>query len=123
MLFGQKIKELRKAKNLSQRELADRVEKRLLKEGKRGFDFTYLSKIENGRMDPPSQQAIIHLAEELDADTDELLALAEKAPSDLGETLKKSESARKFYRSAIDLGLTEEQWEELLKKIQEGKKE
>ena len=48
--FGQTLKELRKAKQLSQRDLAAKVAKRLRDEDRRGFDFTYLSKIENDRM-------------------------------------------------------------------------
>jgi len=117
--FSERIKELRKQKHLSQRELAERVERRLLKEGKRGFDFTYLSKIENGVLPPPSVQAIIHLAKELDADSDDLLALAEKIPPDVGKTLKENVSARMFYRSAMDLGLGEADWRELLEKLRE----
>src|SRR5438309_10499263 len=41
--FGQRIRELRKAKNLTQRELAERVASRLRKEDRRGFDVTYLT--------------------------------------------------------------------------------
>src|SRR5213594_2416665 len=65
--FGQRIRELRKAKNLTQRELAERVAARLKEEDRRGFDFTYLSKIENDKMPPPSTIAIMQLAKELDA--------------------------------------------------------
>jgi hypothetical protein len=50
----------------------------------------------------------------LDADCDELLALAGKAPSDVGEMLEKSHGARTFFRSAIDHGLSEDDWQELL---------
>ena len=121
MTFGEKIKELRKKRNLSQRELAERVEKRLLNEGKRGFDFTYLSKIENGVLPPPSVQAIMQLAEELEADSDELLALAGKISPDVGKTLQESTSARMFYRSAMEVGLGEEDWKNLLEQIKEKK--
>ena len=60
--FGQRIRELRKAKNLTQRELAERVASRLKEEDRRGFDVTYLSKIENDKMPPPSTIAIMQLA-------------------------------------------------------------
>lgn len=108
--FGQRIRELRKAKNLTQRELAERVASRLKEGDGRGFDVTYLSKIENDKLSPPSTMAIMQLAKELDADSDELLALAGKAPLDLGQTLKESEAARLFYRSAQNLNLSDDDW-------------
>jgi transcriptional regulator with XRE-family HTH domain len=108
--FGQHIRALRKAKNLTQRELAERVASRLREEDRRGFDVTYLSKIENGKLRPPSTMAIMQLAKELDTDSDELLALAGKAPIDLGQTLKESEAARLFYRSTQNLNLSEDDW-------------
>ena len=111
--FGQRIRELRKAKNLTQRELAERVAARLKEEDRRGFDVTYLSKIENDKIPPPSTIAIMQLAKELDTHSDELLALAGKAPMDLGQTLKESEAARLFYRSAQELNLNEDDWKEM----------
>ena len=114
MTFGERIRELRKASRLTQRQLAGRVAKRLKDKDRRGFDFTYLSKIENDRMDPPSVPAIMDLATELDADSDELLALAGKAPPDLGEKLKESKAARQFYRSALNMKLSEDEWQEIL---------
>ena len=111
--FGQRIRELRKAKNLTQRELAERVASRLREENRRGFDVTYLSKIENDKMPPPSTRAIMQLAKELDAHSDELLALAGKAPLDLGQALKESKGARLFYRSAKNLNLSEDEWQEM----------
>lgn len=110
--FGQRLRELRKAKNLSQRDLAERV----------GLDFTYLSKIENEKMRPPSAEAIEKLAKELGANSDELLALAGKVPQDLGETLKTSKGARMFYRSAKDMNLSEEDWKKLLQELKRRKK-
>lgn len=73
MKFAEKLRELRQAKNFSQRALASKV----------GVDFTYLSKIENEKLDfaqYPSEDLILKLAEALDADADELLLLAEKIP-------------------------------------------
>ena len=95
---------------------------RLREEDLRGFDFTYLSKIENDRLPPPSAAAIVALAEELDANADELLALAEKAPADLGEAMKKSEGARTFFRSAVNENLSEEEWNRLLDTLKRMKK-
>jgi len=51
-----------------------------------GLNFTYRSKIENGRLDfagYPSEGTILMLAEVLGADPDELLLLAEKTPESI----------------------------------------
>jgi HTH-type transcriptional regulator, competence development regulator len=88
MAFGERVRELRKAQGMSQRELADRA----------GIDFTYLSKIENGHMEPPSEQVIRRVAEELDADADELIVLADKFPSDLAQELKTPERVKALRR-------------------------
>jgi HTH-type transcriptional regulator, competence development regulator len=73
MKFGQRIRDLRRAKNLGQRALAKKI----------GISFTYVSKIENHQLDfgeYPSNELIRRLAKALDADEDELLLLAEKIP-------------------------------------------
>ncbi len=80
--FGTKLKELRKLAGLSQRQLADRI----------GVNFSYLSKIESGKMPPPSEQIIMRLAEVLDTEKDELLTLAGKIPSDIAQLLKSREA-------------------------------
>ncbi len=119
--FGERLRLLRQLKNLSQRELAERVAARLKEEDGRGFDFTYLSKIENDRLPPPSTAAIIQLAAELGVDSDELLALAGKAHPDVADAIKKSAGARAFFRSAKDMNLTEQQWQELLQQLSQKK--
>src|ERR1700683_3809256 len=71
--FGQKVRELRQGKGLSLRELAPKV----------GVGFTYLSKVENGRLDfgdYPGETLIRRLAKTFNADADELLLLAGKVP-------------------------------------------
>jgi transcriptional regulator with XRE-family HTH domain len=73
MTFGSRIRELRKAKNLTLRDVAKKVK----------VTFTYLSKIENQKLsfgEFPSDELIVRLARALDADSDELLILAEKIP-------------------------------------------
>lgn len=115
--FGQKIRELRKAMNLTQRELADKVASRLRAEDRRGFDFTYLSKIENDKTPPPSIAVILQLAHVLRADKHELISLAGKVSPELGKTLKESEGARTFYRSALNADLTEDDWTKLLQAL------
>jgi transcriptional regulator with XRE-family HTH domain len=71
--FGQRVREFRTAKNLSLRGLAPIV----------GVGFTYLSKVENGKLDfgdYPSEALIRKLAAALDADLDELFLLAKIVP-------------------------------------------
>ncbi len=73
MRFGDRVRELRTAMGLSQRALGERV----------GVSFTYISKVENGKLDfgdYPSEDLIRRLAAALDADEEELLLLAEKIP-------------------------------------------
>jgi len=73
MGFGERVRELRRAKSLSQRALGERV----------GVSFTYVSKIENERLDfaaYPSEALIRKLSKALKADEDELMLLAEKIP-------------------------------------------
>ena len=90
MRFGEKIRELRKAKLLGQRALADMV----------GVSFTYVSKVENEKLDfgdYPSEDLIRRLAEALDADADELLLLAKKIPEEIkSRVLERPDAFRKI---------------------------
>ena len=61
----------------SLRQVAERV----------GFQPAYLSKIERDLEAPPSEEKIIRLAGELEADPDVLLAMAGKVSSDLREAI------------------------------------
>ena len=73
MTFGDKVRAARKAKQLDLRSLAVTV----------GVHYTYLSKIENGKLDfgdAPGESLILKLAEALDADADELMLLAHRIP-------------------------------------------
>ena len=119
--FGRRIRSLRQERNLTQRELADRVAARLKGDEGRGFDVTYLSKIENDRLGAPSVPVVIQLAAILATNCDELLALAGRTPPDIGKTLVNSPGARAFFRSATDLALTEDDWAKLLQRIQRQK--
>ena len=76
--FGQflrKCRQKRRAEDprFSVRQLAARV----------GVEPSYLSKIERGQQQPPSEQTIAALARELDEDPDVLLALAGKVSGEL----------------------------------------
>ena len=71
--FGERVRELRHAKEWSLRDLAEKV----------GVGFTYLSRVENERLnfgDYPSDALIHRLADALEADEDELVILAKRVP-------------------------------------------
>lgn len=112
MEFPERLRFLRKEAQLSQRELAGRI----------GVDFTYLSKIENGRVDPPSQTVLKNVAKELAAVlgqdetdlADELVILAGKVPSDLAETIGRDPRAVRFLRSIENDVRSQQEWQRLI---------
>src|SRR4051794_30900689 len=90
MRFGQRLRELRKAKGYTLRDLAAKV----------GVGFTYLSRVENERLqygDYPSDDLIGRLAKTLDADAEELLFLANRIPDRMKRRiLERSDAFRKL---------------------------
>ncbi|MGB3692866.1 MAG: helix-turn-helix transcriptional regulator [Spirulinaceae cyanobacterium] len=82
--FGQIIRQARKDKGYSQRDLAKLVK----------LDFTYLSKLENNRADyPPKEEVIRSLAGQLDLDAEELIYLAGRVPHGEEDFLKENYKA------------------------------
>lgn len=78
MTFGDRVRELRQKKGWTLRDLGEKV----------GVGFTYLSRVENERLnygDYPSDALIHRLADALDGDECELLILAKRVP----ESVKK----------------------------------
>ena len=74
LTFGQTIRQLRRERRLTQRDLAERAQALGLK-----ADFTYISKIENDRLEVlPSEALIRGLARILETDAEALLELAGK---------------------------------------------
>jgi PAS domain S-box-containing protein len=76
MTFGQRLRELRIARGITQRELAEKT----------GISFAYVSKLETDTMQPPRENIILALSSVLgvnDADMDDLFGLAKKMPPDL----------------------------------------
>lgn len=108
MKFGERVRELRKDKNLSQRDLAAKV----------GVTFTYISKIENERLDfgdYPSEELIAKLAKALRADRDELLILAKKVPEQIRKrVMQRPDAFRRIAR------LNDYQLDRLLECISDG---
>jgi HTH-type transcriptional regulator, competence development regulator len=90
MRFGPRIRELRKAKSLSLRALANSV----------GVSFTYISKIENEKLDfgdYPGDDLIRKLAAALSVNTDELLILAKKVPEGIKKrVIERPDAFRRF---------------------------
>jgi len=105
--FGQALREFRRTKNVSQRELAERIE----------VDFSYISKIENDRLPPPAADTIVKICEVLEIPPEQLLVLAGKVPTKVKETIGSSEAAIHFIRDAQELKLTEDEWQKLNKQL------
>ena len=112
MDFPERLRSLRREAQLRQRDLAERI----------GVNFTYLSKIENGRVEPPSESVLKGIARELAGElnrdetelADELISLAGKIPSDLAETLSRNPRAVQFLRSLGDDVRSPTEWRKLM---------
>ncbi len=82
---------------------------------------TYLSKIERDEFPPPAEDKVIAIAEILDLDVDELLALAGKVSSDLTQIIKEHpREMASFLRSTR--GMSEDEMAKALKLITENMK-
>ena len=106
--FGQLLKELRFEARLTQKEVAAAAY----------IDVTYLSKLENDRLEPPAEGTILNLAGALDTDPDNLLLAARKVPKDVREIITSSRHVPAFLRAARDL--TDKQWAVLFEMVLMG---
>lgn len=94
MTFGEEMKALRKAKRITQRDLAERV----------GVDFTYISKMENGKLvNAPSEDTIRKIAQILDTDEESFVVSARKVPKNIQETIVTDDFVLDFLRVAPQL--------------------
>ncbi len=92
--FGLTLKNLRKERRITQRDLAEKV----------GVDFTYISKMENGKLEnSPSVDTIIKIAQALNTNEDELILLAKKIPKTIRETIVDDDLAAAFLRKVPQL--------------------
>ncbi len=107
--FGQTLRELRRAKGVSQRDLAEKV----------GVDFSYISKVENNRLPPPSADTIVKICEALSVPPDDLLAATGKMPTPVKEMLSTSPAALQFMREAHAMELNDEEWEKLTDQLKQ----
>lgn len=110
--FGEKLKELRKAKKISQRELADKV----------GVDFSYISKVENDRIPPPAADTVVKISEILEVESNILLALTGKIPSNTKKMLSSSVEAQNFIKNAQEMSLTEDEWNKMTRGLKRLRK-
>jgi HTH-type transcriptional regulator, competence development regulator len=91
--FGRRIQQLRRDQGLTQRQVAAEL----------GIDFTYLSKLENDRGEPPGEETVRKLAAILHTDSEELLALAGKIPSELRLRAQQDIEFARFLRRLPDI--------------------
>lgn len=109
--FGELLRSLRKQNKITQRQLAALV----------GIDFTYISKIESGTMDPPAEDKIIRMAEVLHVEPEELILAAKKVPTSFQKLITENSDVPVFLRKASEL--SPEQWNKIKKILQEEKDE
>lgn len=101
--FGKRLRQLRLEKGLTLRSLAEAS----------GVDFTYLSKIENGKLGySPSADTIRAFARALSCDSLELLRLADKVPPEL-ESVTRNAHSRRFFERAEQVASPDD-WKALL---------
>jgi len=106
--FGEVIKDARKEKRITQRDLAKMI----------SVDFTYISKIETGALEPPSESVIGKIAKILELDPNELFILAKKVPTEFKNSIiEEDTTANVFFRKYQYL--TEEQKERIKHIIEE----
>jgi transcriptional regulator with XRE-family HTH domain len=104
MTFGQYVRTRRKEQHISQRDLAERV----------GINFTYLSKIETGDTDPPSEEVIWKIARVLEADGWDLLNRAGKIPKAIRAILEDNPLAVELLRLLSSRRLSEAVYRQLI---------
>jgi len=111
-IFGQMLREKRLDKGYSLRKFAEKV----------GVSPTYLSQVEQGKVEkPPTSERVKKMAELLGENTDEWIGLAGRVPEDLSKIIQQQPTELpKLLREAN--GLSAEQLRQLrehLRKIKE----
>src|SRR5512132_3118846 len=109
--FGAFIRREREGKEIGLREMAKMI----------GVSPTYLSKVKRDEFPPPAEDRVKKIAEILDLDADELLALADRVSSDLSDIIKQQpREIAALLRTTK--GLTAEDLVRLARKVQQAKK-
>lgn len=107
--FGQTLKEIRRRRGISQRDIAEKV----------NVDFSYISKIENDRLPPPAADTIVKICDALDVPPDELLAMTGKMPTPIKEIISENPAALQFLRQAQAMTLTDNEWGRLTQQLKQ----
>lgn len=97
MTLGQAISRARKAKGLTQKELASKV----IKEDGIAISLPYVVDIEHDKRTPNSEHLIGQFAKALDIPAEYLFLLVGLVPSDLQKTYKPSSSPNNDYAKAV----------------------
>lgn len=106
--FGQIIKDARKEKRITQRDLAKMID----------VDFSYISKIETGALEPPSEAVINKIARILEIEPNELFISARKVPTEFKNFIIEEDTAANILFRKYQY-LTSEQKERIKKIIEE----
>ena len=77
--FGAFVRREREGKEIGLREMAKMI----------GVSPTYLSKVERDEFAPPTEDKVRAIAQIIECDPDELLAMAGRVPSDLADIIKR----------------------------------
>lgn len=109
--FGQLLKDLRRSKSVSQRDLAIQV----------GVDFTYISKIENNRLPPPSVQTIEKICDALEVPQEILLSHSGKVSEEIRAMITSSPEVVQFLKEVKSLNLTGSDWKKLSTQLKQFK--
>ncbi len=109
--FGERVRALREARKITLRRFAGTV----------GMSPTYLSKVERGEFPPPGEEKVLAIAEALQQDPDELLALAGRVASDLPAIIRRRpHEMATFLRTAS--GLSKAHLEQLIAEAEKRKR-
>ena len=110
--FGGLLRDMRQSHGVTQRRLAEVA----------GVDFSYISKLENDHLPPPSAETISRMSKALGVPDSDLLAAARKIPAEVGRSVASSPAALQFLRSAAAMRLSESEWKKMrhqLKQLRE----
>lgn len=105
--FGELLRNIRRSKGISQRELASKV----------SVDFSYISKLENDRIPPPAADTIVKICEVLDVQPEVLLSITGKLPSEIKELISSNPKALEFLRRIHSMNLVDKDWDKLNEKL------
>jgi len=109
--FGEALREVRMAKNISLRKFAKAVE----------VSPTYLSQVEQENVQPPTADRVKRMAEELGENPDEWIALAGRVPEDLPKIIQAQAAAVPDLLRAVE-GMTADQIRKLREAAERLKK-